>query len=47
MYYLDLFEGRLSLTDILNTEIPLLESLREAKYRAIDRAKQQQANQAK
>ena len=37
---LDLFDGKLSLTDILQTEIPFLESLKEAKYRAIEKSKQ-------
>jgi hypothetical protein len=33
---LELFGGKLSLTDVLDTEIPLLNQLREAKLRLIE-----------
>lgn len=35
VYLLDLFDGKLSLSDILNYEIPLLEALKQAKTRSI------------
>lgn len=33
VYLLDLFEGKVSLSEILNLEIPLLNHLKEAKLR--------------
>lgn len=36
VYMLELFGGKLSLTDVLDTEIPLLNQLREAKLRLIE-----------
>jgi hypothetical protein len=33
VYLLDLFDGKLSLSEILNLEIPLLNQLKEAKIR--------------
>jgi len=33
VYLLDLFEGKLSLSEVLNTEIPLLTLLKKAKVR--------------
>lgn len=39
---LEQFDGKLSLSDILNTDIPLLTKLKEQKERLVDMQKQRQ-----
>jgi hypothetical protein len=40
VYVLDLFDGKLSLNDVLNTDIPFLNTLKKCKEEAIDRSRQ-------
>lgn len=40
VYILDLFDGKISLSDAMNTEIPFLDKLKECRIEAIDRSKQ-------
>ena len=39
VYALDVFNGKLSLTDVMNTDIPFLEKLKECEIEAIERSK--------
>lgn len=47
VYTLDLFDGKLSLTDVMNTPLPFLDKLKDAKYAANEKHKSGQANVTK